>query len=130
MKRLLLVSVVALAATTALAAPPSKNKTAQEVPVAKTAGAERVSPPKQKKQADPDGPPVQKHPGPVPVGPPAELRATKASGKKFDLRTLPFVPPAKRERPEREAPQVHPVGMESAPPSLTSAAAFVPQTNA
>src|SRR2546430_3823656 len=39
-----------------------------------------------------DETPAKKHPGPVVVGPPSEIHITKASGKKFDLRTLPFRP--------------------------------------
>src|ERR1043165_535701 len=93
---------------------------------AKVVAPERVSPPKERKQADGDGPPVQKRPGPVEVGPPSEQHLTKASGKKFDLRSLPFVPPTKRERPEREAPPVSPAAMQSTAPNLAPFAAHIP----
>src|SRR6476660_6538725 len=106
-KRISFALLIAFAATAhARGADGVKKKQPKEVPVSKTVPAERVSPPKERKQFDGDGPPAQKHPGPVQVGPPQEFRATKASGKKFDLRSLPFVPPEKRERPEREAPAV------------------------
>jgi hypothetical protein len=52
--------------------------------------------------------PVDKGHGPINVGPPVELHISKAHGKKFDLRTLPFIPPVKRERPEREEPNANP----------------------
>src|ERR1051326_1797626 len=94
--------------------------------VDKVVGEERVFPPKARKQADPDGPPVQKQPGPIQLGSPAEHYATKASGKKFDLRSLPFVPPVKRERPEREAPPVTPVGTTAVEPTLAPFAAHIP----
>src|SRR4029077_5787453 len=97
MKRTLLVLLLLIIAVGNLQGAEGKKKKAQkEVPVDKVVGQERVSPPKERKQLDNDGPPVQKHPGPVQVGPPAEQQLSKASGKKFDLRSLPFVPPRKR----------------------------------
>ena len=127
MKRALFALLMAVVVSTnagaaGAAKAPKKEK---EVRVDKTVGEERVSPPKQRKQADPDGPPVNKTPGPVQVGPPEELRATKAGSKKFDLRSLPFVPDAKRERPEREGPPANPsimsAKLDAAPPPAISA---------
>src|SRR5207302_4557000 len=113
MKRTLLILLLLIIAVgNVQGAEETKKKAQKEVPINKVVGQERVSPPKERKQMD-DGPPVQKHPGPVQVGPPAEQHLSKASGKKFDLRSLPFVPPRKRERPEREAPPVNPTGIES-----------------
>jgi len=43
---------------------------------------------------------------PTAHGKPVELQLTRAHGKKFDLRHLPQTPPKKRERPEREEPDV------------------------
>jgi len=57
-------------------------------------------------------------PAPGPVGPPSEMKLQKASGKVFDLRTLPSTPPRKRERPEREAPPVTPQPMDGGVPTV------------
>src|SRR4051794_38800978 len=62
--------------------------------------------------------PLAARPAPGPVGPPSELKLQKASGKVFDLRTLPSTPPRKRERPEREAPPVTPRPMEGDTPTV------------
>ncbi|HEV2722818.1 MAG TPA: hypothetical protein VG323_22530, partial [Thermoanaerobaculia bacterium] len=105
-----LVLAVALPHLASAASTKKKSKAAEEIRVDKVVGEERVSPPKERKQADGDGPPAQKRSGPVDVGPPVEYHLNKASGKKFDLRSLPFVPPNKRERPEREGPVPNPVG--------------------
>jgi len=57
--------------------------------------------------------PVSRERAPQSVGTPNEQHLTKASGKKFDLRSLPFVPQPKRERPEREAPPLNPIPLGS-----------------
>ncbi|HEY2091045.1 MAG TPA: carboxypeptidase regulatory-like domain-containing protein [Thermoanaerobaculia bacterium] len=67
--------------------------------------------------------PVDKGHGPINVGPPVEIHISKAHGKKFDLRTLPFIPPVKRERPEREDPSANPQPLQT---SLST----TPQTSA
>ena len=72
MKRLVPALLLALLTANEVGAAQAKKKSEPQVPIAKSAGEERVSPPKQRKQADPEGPPVKKHPGPVQVGPPAE----------------------------------------------------------
>src|SRR5436190_4779002 len=94
-----------------------------------TGSAVRVNPPldPQKKQLNVEGegepptPPV--HRGPGQAGPPRELHLNKATGKKFDLRDLPFVPGPKRERPERPAPPVTPGAIETAQQAAPSAIA-------
>jgi hypothetical protein len=76
---------------------------------------------RERKQATSTGSvtPFAARPVPGPVGPPSELKLQKASGKVFDLRTLPSTPAKKRERPEREAPPVTPRPMEGDTPTVT-----------
>ncbi|HEV8435003.1 MAG TPA: IPT/TIG domain-containing protein [Thermoanaerobaculia bacterium] len=104
-----LVSLPVFAATAETSEKPVNKKTSQ-APV-----TQRI--PKSRKQlASPfDAPetPVDKGHGPIVVGPPVELHISKANGKKFDLRSLPFVPPVKRERPELEEPVANPVPFQS-----------------
>ncbi|HXH95416.1 MAG TPA: hypothetical protein VNN25_27820, partial [Thermoanaerobaculia bacterium] len=75
---------------------------------------------RERKQATSTGSvtPLAARPTPGPVGPPSEMKLQKASGKVFDLRTLPSTPPRKRERPEREAPPVTPQPMDGGVPTV------------
>ncbi|HEY2322668.1 MAG TPA: carboxypeptidase-like regulatory domain-containing protein, partial [Thermoanaerobaculia bacterium] len=136
--------LAALVALPVLAAPPEAekpvNKKTSQAPV-----TQRI--PKSKKQLasasdDDSDKPVNKGHGAIVVGPPVELHISKANGKKFDLRSLPFIPPVKRERPEREEPPVNPVGAQSTvgatsqpvqasafPPPYRAAAAPAPLAN-
>jgi uncharacterized repeat protein (TIGR01451 family) len=66
-------------------------------------------------------------PGPVRVGPPIELRMKRAASTTMDLRLLPQTPPRKRERPEREAPEVTRVELPGGP---TRSAAVTPGPSA
>src|SRR5882724_3635875 len=77
-------------------------KGGQETPRNLKTGPKRVG-----SNDDGDDAPVQKGTGPVALGEPVELRAAKAngSGHVFDLRALPYVPPTRRERPERQGPK-------------------------
>jgi uncharacterized repeat protein (TIGR01451 family) len=71
-------------------------------------------------------------PGPISAGPPVELRMTRAASTVRDLRTLPQTPPEKRERPEREPPEVTPIELPGAPgvtaPSVPGRSAPAPST--
>src|SRR5437879_3013957 len=51
---------------------------------------------------------VVSKPGPIPFGPPIELRMTRAASRRIDLRALPQTPPERRDRPEREPPVANP----------------------
>jgi IPT/TIG domain-containing protein/carboxypeptidase family protein/PKD domain-containing protein len=63
-------------------------------------------------------------PGPVSAGPPTEGSMQRAASPQLDLRFLPQTPPIRQERPEREAPIVHPVTVEGTvvPPNRNIAA--------
>src|SRR3954447_18197804 len=107
--------LAALVSLPVFAAPPEPsekpvNKTTSQAPV-----TQRI--PKSKKQlASPfDAPetPVDKGHGPITVGPPVALHISKANGKKFDLRSLPFIPPVKRERPDLNEPAANPVAFQT-----------------
>jgi hypothetical protein len=112
MPRLRYLSILLALVSVPLLAAPEKpvRKTSPLAPV-----TQRID--KSKKQvASPfDAPdtPVAKGHGPITVGPPVELHITKAHGKKFDLRSLPFIPPVKRERPEREEPNANPLPLQT-----------------
>lgn len=54
-------------------------------------------------------------PGRTPFGPPIELRMKRAGSTTLDLRLLPQTPPEKRERPEREEPEPHPIELPGRP---------------
>ncbi len=62
-------------------------------------------------------------PGHTPPGPPVVLHMTRGASKKFDVRRLPQIPPAQRQRPEREAPPFN-------PGTIILPQSSVPQTNA
>jgi hypothetical protein len=66
--------------------------------------------------------PVTGKPGPIRVGPPVELSLKKASGRKFDLRSLPRTKPIELERAELPEPEIHPGTVEStlAPPTVNT----------
>src|SRR4029079_18315031 len=106
-----LVPVVALSIAAAASGastasrPVRKAKTKSDATPASTANRAR-------KQVAGDGEEVALSHGsdPAQVGRPNEQHLTKASGKHFDLRNLPATRPVKRERPEREAPPLHPRG--------------------
>jgi hypothetical protein len=68
-------------------------------------------------------------PGPVSAGPPIEAVMNRASGSKLDLRLLPQTPPVRKERPEREDPNVTPHEIQGivTPPSPSFP---VPESNA
>jgi len=53
--------------------------------------------------------------GRVPFGPPTELQMRRAGSTTMDLRLLPQTPPEKKERPEREEPDLHPVELPGGP---------------
>ncbi|MBV9068026.1 MAG: carboxypeptidase regulatory-like domain-containing protein [Acidobacteria bacterium] len=111
MKRALLTLSVVLMVFPSFAAPKKHSAKATSkgeiVATKKTEHAAVTSPlVKGRKQLGGEDPGATKNAGPVAVGGPVEQRLTKATGKKFDLRNLPFVPSVKRERPEREAPRV------------------------
>jgi hypothetical protein len=60
--------------------------------------------PRESKQAVDVQPPVVGRPTPIASGPPKELRLTRASSRRFDLRTLPRTPPVQQERNEPPEP--------------------------
>ncbi|HEU4886580.1 MAG TPA: carboxypeptidase regulatory-like domain-containing protein, partial [Thermoanaerobaculia bacterium] len=73
---------------------------------------------------------VKKKVGPSPQGPPVELHMKKGSSRKFDLRSLPQTAPEKRERPEREEPEPHPILLETPSDAKTvSSEVVVPTLN-
>jgi uncharacterized repeat protein (TIGR01451 family) len=61
--------------------------------------------------------------GPISAGQPTELALTRVGSTTIDLRNLPKVPPKKRERPEREEPDVVPTALPGLlpPPSAPNA---------
>ncbi len=60
-------------------------------------------------------------PAPARVGPPIELRMKRAASRTMDLRLLPQTPPRKRDRPEREGPELNPVELPGGPTPTISA---------
>jgi len=52
-------------------------------------------------------------PGPIPFVKPIELQLTRASSRRFDLRSLPRTGPVQQERPELPEPSFHPVTIQS-----------------
>ena len=72
-----------------------------------------------RKQADVEPPTVVPKPGPIPAGPPIERQLTRASSRRFDLRSLPRTRPPQQERAELPEPAFHPVTVEGIvePPS-------------
>jgi uncharacterized repeat protein (TIGR01451 family) len=61
--------------------------------------------------------------GPISAGRPTELALTRVGSTTIDLRNLPKIPPKKRERPEREEPDVTPTALPGIlpPPSAPNA---------
>ena len=47
---------------------------------------------------------IVEKPGPIPAGPPIELQLTRASSRRFDVRSLPQTKPIQQERNEYEPP--------------------------
>jgi hypothetical protein len=122
MKRFLPLLLVALLPLSSFGADDAKTRgTATPAPTSEKPIDKTASPlapvtrhtPKSKKQVGPPDTPVDKGRGPIVVGPPVEIHMSKANGKKFDLRSLPFVPPVKKERPELEEPAANPVPLQT-----------------
>jgi len=69
---------------------------------------------REKKQVgDPDGNVIVQKPGPIAFGKPIEFKLTKASSRRFDLRSLPRTGPVQQERPEPQMPSLHPVTIQN-----------------
>jgi hypothetical protein len=116
MKRLLLALLMILVATTSAEAAAKKKKVHKAKPQAVKEATGTYGPaipattiPRESKQAAGDTNPPVARPEPVPHGAPTESQLTKASGRKFDLRSLPRTPPPQRERAETEPPDHIPV---------------------
>src|SRR6185369_8599323 len=93
----------------------SKKKAGAEV-IEKTVdsplkAAPRIKP--QRKDSDHDDKKATGKPSPHPVGPPVERHLTKASSRRFDLRSLPHTRPPSRERNELEPPPNTPTTIET-----------------
>jgi IPT/TIG domain/Carboxypeptidase regulatory-like domain/PKD-like domain len=69
-------------------------------------------------------------PGPIPFGPPVELRLTHAGSSTIDLRNLPQTPPIKKEHPEHEPPPVTPTMIQSGVTPPVVATPSFPTSNA
>jgi len=61
---------------------------------------------------------VQVTPGPIPASRPTETLLRRAGSTTTDLRTLPYIPPKKQERPELEDPELNPVALPGGPPPV------------
>ena len=108
---LLLVLLIASSATFAEAKThprKSKKKAAAEA-VEMTNGPAKRGPNIKPEKKSSDNDKTVGKPGPAPVGPPVERHLTKASGRRFDVRTLPRTRPPARDRVELEAPAYTPV---------------------
>jgi hypothetical protein len=91
--------------------------------------ASRIKPARKIPAAD-DGTPVTAT-GPTPFGQPIELAMTRASGKKFDLRSLPQIAPQRFERPERQEPPIsRTIAGSGVNPPTGSATPSIPPRNA
>ena len=62
-----------------------------------------------------DTPDVVVTPGPIPAGPPVERQLTRASSRRFDVRSLPQTKPLQQERRENEPPNTTPVLVQGGP---------------
>ena len=69
-------------------------------------------------------------PGLAPFGPPIELQLKRARSTTMDLRLLPQTPPRKRERPEREEPELNAVELPGGRGPTISAPVGVPGPSA
>jgi hypothetical protein len=143
MKRILnslLISLVILSTFGAAAAETQKAQHSKKKPVADEAtltalpGAAVRSPlikPERKTPTGEDPGGVTTQPGPTRFGPPIELAMKRAGSKKFDLRSLPQIPPEKVERPELEEPDIPHVAIGQAvnpPPQIETPS--IPTRNA
>lgn len=66
----------------------------------------------ERKQLETKTGPVVGSPEPAPGGRPIELHLSRGTSRRFDVRTLPKVPPKRRHLPERELPPVAPTLIE------------------
>ncbi|HZF08262.1 MAG TPA: carboxypeptidase regulatory-like domain-containing protein [Thermoanaerobaculia bacterium] len=73
---------------------------------------------------------LQAAPGPLPFGHPTETALTRAGSTTRDLRTLPYIPPTKEERPELEDPELNPVMLPGGPPQVAVPSLPVPVPSA
>src|SRR6266576_792414 len=115
MKRILNLLLLVLLITCCVATAEAKTKPrkSKKTPVIE---AEAPNPAKrgphikpEKKSSDKDDKPAVSKPGPTPFGPPVERQLTKASSRRFDVRSLPKTKPEARDRQELEPPPNTPV---------------------
>jgi hypothetical protein len=78
--------------------------------------APRIKREKKQVGGDADASVVVPKPGPIPFGKPIEFKLTKASGRHFDLRSLPQTKPIQLERAELPEPGFHPVTIQGVVP--------------
>jgi len=120
MKRIrnLLILVLVLICCVAAAEAKTRSRKSKKKPVVveKTAdsplkAAPHIKP--QRKDSDHDDKKAPGKPGEIKTGPPVEKHLTKASGRKFDLRSLPHTPPPARDRKELPDPPSAPTAIET-----------------
>lgn len=118
---------------------PQQTKTKRKPPVARAAPIPATVVEHEKKQLESKTTPAAATVAPVNPGPPVELRLSRGVSRRFDVRTLPPVPPRRRDLPERELPPVvptfiQPQGVAPRPPAVefqprSTAAAPAPLMN-
>jgi hypothetical protein len=85
---------------------------------------------KERKEASGGGDAVAR-PSPVSAGRPVQLQLKRASGRRFDLRTLPRTKPPQQERNEPEPPPITPVIIQNnAAQPMSASPPFLPRANA
>jgi hypothetical protein len=140
MKRCLAALLLAVFAIISLGAADSKTQTRKTTKPAETIDQEARPADRLEKESPPskremkitrnvktaDEPEVVSRPGPNPAGPPTERQLTRASSRRFDVRTLPQTKPIEQERKENEPPAQTPVVLQGGAPSPEASLPSVP----
>jgi hypothetical protein len=127
MKRTLVALLLAVFAITSFGVADAKTQKRKATKPAETIDAE--SPEGRAKQAPPskrekkithnvkaaDEPDFVAKPGPIPAPRPTERQLTRASSRRFDVRSLPQTKPIQQERRENEPPNTTPVLLQGGP---------------